>query len=77
MKRTGSEIAAIIDRFVSDECTYPQEWNDFVDTRIDDAELDRVRRRCEELDPIVNCPGGQDRDAMNELQAIASKLKKR
>ena len=54
--RTAAEIAGIIERFLDGNSLYPQEWNDFVECRERDASLDSYRRKCYELDPMVNSP---------------------
>jgi hypothetical protein len=70
-----AEIADLIERFLDNKSTYPQEWNDFVDTSQRDKEADRYRKLCYELDPVVNCPDPQDQDAALELRAIVTALR--
>ena len=33
-----------------------EEWNDFVDCEHPDKMLDAYRKRCDLLNPLVNCP---------------------
>ena len=54
--KTAVEIAGIIERFLDGNSLYPQEWNDFVDCSGRDANLEHYRKRCDQLDPLVNCP---------------------
>jgi hypothetical protein len=75
-KNMSSEDAAqIIDRFLSDSSLYPQEWNDFVDTPQRDERVEPYRKRCYELDPLVNRPGDQDASAVGELKSIIEALR--
>jgi hypothetical protein len=68
------EAAAVIERFLQSKSLYPQEWNDFVDTPQKRIEVENIRRRCYELDPLVNRPGSSDPIALAELESIASTL---
>ena len=68
--KTAAEIADLIERFLNNTSRYPQEWNDFVERRHPDKKLDSYRRRCDELDPLVNCPDPQDAKALAELKGI-------
>ena len=63
-KRSAVEIADIIDRFLMGSSLYLQEWNDFVDCTECDPVLEQFRQRCDLLDPVVNCPGEQDKTAV-------------
>ena len=74
--KTAAEIAEIIDRFLNARSLYPQEWNDFVESKHPDRKLDSFRKRCEELDPQVNCPAPQDAKALAELKNMAEALRK-
>lgn len=74
--RTAEEIAAIIERFLTGNSLYPQEWNDFVECSERDRRLDIYRKRCYELDPLVNCPGEQDRKAVAELRSMIDQLRR-
>jgi len=75
--KTAMEIADIIERFINGTSLYPQEWNDFVESPSRDKSLDSYRRRCEELDPLVNSPDAQDHKALTELRAMINELRRR
>ena len=53
---TLNEAAQIIERFSAGNSLHPQEWNDFVETPQCDERVERYRKRCNKLDPVVNCP---------------------
>jgi hypothetical protein len=72
----SSEAADLIDRFVEGRSSYPQEWNDFVEGKHVSPEVEPFRRRCSELDPLVNCPGIPDGDAVIELKAASRALRR-
>ena len=74
--RTAEEIAAIIERFLTGNSLYPPEWNDFVECSERDRRLDIYRKRCYELDPLVNCPGEQDPKAVAELRSMIDQLRR-
>jgi hypothetical protein len=74
--KTAAEIAALIERFLNNTSRYPQEWNDFVERRHPDRQLDSYRRRCDELDPLVNCPEPRDTKALAELKGMANELRR-
>jgi hypothetical protein len=65
----------LIERFLEGNERYPQEWNDFVDSESLEARVVPYRKRCQVLDPLVNCPGEPDPGALNELKTIASLLR--
>jgi len=69
------EAAVIIERFLDNESLYPQEWNDFVECKQQDPAVDAIRKRCDQLDPLVNRPGDLDRASTAELSAIVAKLR--
>lgn len=71
---TAEEAAGIIERFLADNSKYPQEWNDFVDSMRVEAGVEEFRERCDELNPMVNCPDPRDEPALVELREIATKL---
>jgi hypothetical protein len=71
-----AEAADLIERFLDGRSLYPQEWNDFVEGRKVERELEPYRRRCYQLDPLVNHPGPPDPEAINELKQIVSALRK-
>lgn len=72
---SADDAAGVIERFLSDTSLYPQEWNDFVDTPQSDKKIEWYRRRCYELDPLVNRPVNQDVSAVAELKSIAESLR--
>jgi hypothetical protein len=74
--RTPSDIAGIIERFLNGNSLYPQEWNDFVECSVADKSLENYRKRCDFLDPLVNCPGPQDPRAIEELRQIVQELRR-
>ena len=71
----SEEVAQLIERFLENRSLYPQEWNDFVDTSQDDSVIDNYRRQCYELDPLVNCRGVQDPDAVARLKGVVERLR--
>lgn len=71
----SEEVAQLIERFLENRSLYPQEWNDFVDTPQKDSVIENHRRQCYELDPLVNCPGVQDPDAVARLKGIIERLR--
>ena len=73
--KNAAEIANIVDRFLNGTSLYPQEWNDFVECRHPDAHLDSYRKRCYELDPLVNCPTPQDAKALADLRNLVDELR--
>lgn len=74
--RTAAEIADIIERFLNQNSLYPQEWNDFVECRERDRRLDSYRKRCDELDSLVNSPAPQDPQAVAELRNMIEELRR-
>ena len=72
---TNSEVAQLIERFLEARSLYPQEWNDFVETSQRDQEMDIYRKRCYELDPLVNRPGDPDPEAVAELRSMITRLR--
>jgi len=75
-QKTRSEVADLIVRFIENRSSYPQEWNDFVECRHSDPAVEHVRKRCHDLDPLVNCPGPQNKDALEETRTLAERLKR-
>ncbi len=69
------EVADLIERFLEARPSYPQEWNDFVETPQQEGDIESYRKRLNELDPLVNCPGDQDPKAVAELRSILHKLR--
>jgi len=74
--KSASEIAGIIERFLNGESLYPQEWNDFVECSHPDKLLDSYRKRCDLLDPLVNCHDPQDPKALEELRIMVRELQR-
>jgi len=74
--RTATEIAGIIERFLDGSSLYPQEWNDFVECPERDERLDPYRRKCYELDSLVNCPAPQNPKAITELRNMVEELRR-
>jgi len=72
---TEDQMASINERFLDNTSLYPQEWNDFVECALEDKKLDKFRKQCDELDPLVNRPGPPDEDAIRELRKIAIELR--
>ena len=73
--RTKGEVADLIERFLQKRLAYPQEWNDFVECSDPDPAVNAYRKRCYNLDPLVNCPAPVDEDAVVELRAILDELR--
>ncbi len=72
---TSEDAAQVIERFLADAGLYPQEWNDFVETPQRDKKVEFLRKRCYELDPLVNRPGEPDGLAVAELRSIVAALR--
>ncbi len=70
-----ADIAQLIERFLDGRSLYPQEWNDFVETRRPDKLIDVYRKRCDDLDPLVNRPGERDAEAVMELRSMIETLR--
>jgi hypothetical protein len=70
----SAEAAALIDRFVEGKLRYPQEWNDFIEAGTVEPRVEPFRRRCYELDPLVNVQGNPNRQALAELRSISKQL---
>ena len=69
------EAADVIERFSSEKSLYPWEWTDFAETRQADPHVDRYRKRCDELSPLVNRPGEMDPEAVAELRSMIADLR--
>lgn len=74
-KRTKTEVAELIERFLENRPIYPQEWNDFVECHESDPVVEEYRKRCYDLDPLVNCPDPVDDDALTHLRGILHELR--
>jgi hypothetical protein len=73
--KTVLDVADVIERFLEGRSLYPQEWNDFVDRSQRNKIVDAYRKRCYELDPLVNRPGEPDPDAIAELRKMIGVLR--
>jgi hypothetical protein len=73
--RTQSDLADLIERFLQNRLAYPQEWNDFIECRESDPTVDEYRKKCYDLDPLVNRPAPIDEHALAELRAILGELR--
>ena len=73
--RTARDVADLIERFLEGRSLYPQEWNDFVDASQRNKTVEGYRRRCNELDPLVNRPGDPDAEAVAELRSMIGRLR--
>jgi hypothetical protein len=69
------DISDLIQRFLDRKSLYPQEWNDFVESSQQDPQMDSYRKRCYELDPLVNRPGKQDPVAIAALRSVVEELR--
>ncbi len=69
------EAAKVIERFLAEASSYPQEWTDFAETKQQDTTVELYRKRCDELDPLVNRPGEMDEAAVAELRSMIDELR--
>ena len=69
------EAAQVIERFLAETELYPFEWTDFAETRQQDPRVERYRKRCDRLSPLVNRPGEMDKAAVAELRSIIRELR--
>ena len=74
-KRTRVEVADLIQRFLENRPAYSQEWNDFVECSQRDPTIEAYRKRCYNLDPLVNRPDPVDENAVAELRGILHELR--
>src|SRR5271163_364896 len=72
---TVEEAAQVIERFLEGRQSYPQEWNDFAENRQTDVDVEPFRKRCYDLDPLVNSHHPQDEDAITQLRAIVVEMR--
>jgi hypothetical protein len=72
-----SEMAELIERFLEINEDYPQEWNDFVEVPQREKERDACRKRCDDLDPLVNNHEAPDPDAIAELRSMVRTLREK
>ena len=77
MRRSASkvEVADLIERFLVNRLAYPQEWNDFIGCTQNDPAVEVYRKKCYDLDPLVNGPDPVERDAIGELRLISEELR--
>jgi hypothetical protein len=73
---TPEEAAAVIERFLG-ETPDSIEWCDFAETRQQDPRVERYRKRCDKLSPLVNRPGEMDEAAVAELKSMIEELRSR
>jgi hypothetical protein len=71
---TPEEAAAVIERFLG-ETPDSMEWCDFAETPQRHPKVERYRRRCDKLSPLVNRPGEMDKSAVSELRSIIEELR--
>jgi hypothetical protein len=71
---TPEEAAAVIERFLG-ETPDSMEWCDFAETPQRHSKVERYRRRCDKLSPLVNRPGEMDKSAVSELRSIIEELR--
>ena len=70
------EASDLVERFLNNKCSYPQEWNDFVEAKQTNRVVDAYRKRCYELDPEVNSPEPTDDGAVRELRSMIEMMRK-
>jgi hypothetical protein len=68
------EAAQVIERFL-DGPSDSIEWCDFAETKQQDATVERYRKRCDKLSPLVNRPGDIDEAAVGELRSMIEELR--
>lgn len=73
---TPLQIADLIQRFLDEKSLYPEEWVEFAETSQEDKKLDTYRKRCDQLDPLVNRPGEMDPEAVVELRSMIDELRR-
>lgn len=71
---TPEEAAQVIERFI-DGPGGSIEWCDFAETGQRDPQVERYRKRCDKLSPLVNRPGEMDAEAVLELRSIIRELR--
>lgn len=69
------EMADLIERFLNRCSSYPQEWNDFIDTSQNHSGMDGFREICYRVDPLVNGEGPIDPSAVAELRRVIEVLR--
>ncbi len=71
---TAEEAAHVIERFL-DGPSDSIEWCDFAETGQQYPRVERYRKRCDKLSPLVNRPGEMDEAAVVELRSIIKELR--
>jgi hypothetical protein len=69
------QVADLIERFLNNRLAYPQEWNDFVECSQEDVQMNRYRKVCYELDPLVNSHEPQDPVVLEKLGNLVVELR--
>jgi hypothetical protein len=69
------QVGDLIERYLEGRSTYPQEWNDFVDSSQKDKKSELYRNLCYELDPLVSRPEGPDPDAIAKLKLLLEQIR--
>ena len=72
-----TQMAQLIERFLEGNELYPQEWNDFVEVSQRQKEMDVYRKRCYDLDPLVNSHEAPDPEAVAELRSMIRTLREK
>lgn len=72
---TPMEMADIIERFLEGQSLDWTEWVEFTERRLSDERLDRYRKLCDDLDPLVNSPDPMDPVAVAKLRRIIEELR--
>jgi hypothetical protein len=71
---TPEDAAKLIESFLAGTSD-SIEWCDFAETRQEDPIVERYRKRCDKLSPLVNRPGDMDEAAVAELRSIVQELR--
>lgn len=78
--KNATQIANLLERFLSGRSLYPREWHDFVTGTQPDIKLDSYRKRCAELTAQLNSSssaGSQGHNRTEEYRRRASDTLKR
>ncbi len=81
-KPTKEEIAELIERFINGEDVLKfYEWDDFVSVRLRDPLLEKIRRRCSEIEKEFPVPGKEglfvNEEGMKVLRAYVKELREK
>jgi len=71
---SAEEAAGVIERFIEGPGD-SIEWCDFAETRQKDPRIERYRKRCDKLSPLINRPGEMDEAAVAELKSMIRELR--